>query len=150
MFVPIAGPEFQEKHSWGQRGGAGPGRAGSGPGRGGAGRGGAGRAGAEQGPAKKGEAGRAYYGPGGNEPASCSALARPRGSSGGSSRAGRTLGTMTQTPAFDKPKVSAGRGSGSGFWLLVWLEGLGASTERDQRALRVLSSLSAGPRPPLG
>lgn len=27
---------------------------------------------------------------------------------------GRTLGTMTQTPAFDKPKVSAGGGSGSG------------------------------------
>lgn len=41
---------------------------------------------------------------------------------------GRTLGTMAQTPAFDKPKVSAGGGSGSGVRLLVWLDGLGAST----------------------
>ena len=40
----------------------------------------------------------------------------------------RTLGTMAQTPAFNKPKVSAGGGSGSGVRFLVWLEGLGVST----------------------
>lgn len=55
MFVPDAGPEFQETGRWGQRGGV------SGEGRG--------RGGAEPGPAKKSVAGRAYFGPGRNESA---------------------------------------------------------------------------------
>lgn len=68
---------------------------------------------------------------------------------------GRTLGTMTQTPAFDKPKVSAGAGGGSGsgcrFRLLVWPEGSGASTPRMQmETLQAPSPLSSDPLLPLG
>lgn len=101
------------------RGGAGAparGRGGAGPGRWGRGRAplrGAWRAAVTEGPRRSGSA---------IDPAGTTHLP-----SAERAALGRTLGTMAQTPAFDKPKVSAGGGSGSGVRLLVWLEGLRAS-----------------------
>ena len=130
MFVPAARKEFQEKSSWGPRSGAGPGadrgrgleRSGNGAGAG------AGRGRGRTGPGKKGVAGHGYCGaPGRNRLASYSAVDHLHSAEGAAP--GHTLGTMAQTPAFNKPKVSAGRGLGrdswSGFWLLVRLEGFG-------------------------
>lgn len=58
---------------------------------------------------------------------------------------------MSQTPAFDKPKVSASWGSGSRFQLPVWLVGVGASSLRERTGpLKALPPLSAGPCSPVG
>ena len=122
-FVYPARQEFQEMHSApvdgeGRGGGSGKGAGeGAGPGRRGRGRAplrGAWRAAVTAGPRRSGPA----TDPSGTTDLLSAERAAPE----------RTLGTMAQTPAFNKPKVSAGGGSGSGVRLLVWLESLGAST----------------------
>lgn len=147
MFVPDAEREFQEIRSRARRGGTGAlcpgarcrGRAPAGRRRG---RGGAGRV-------KRSVAGRSACEPPGKRTRRGAHGAHPPSAEGAAP--GRTLGTMTQTPAFDKPKVSARGGSGSGSRVLVAPEGLGASTPRMRiEPLQAPSPLSSDPLLPLG
>lgn len=126
---PTAGSEFLKTRSWGlgERGGDSDEGAGTGSAGGGAW---AGLGGAKSGSVKKSVAGRSYFGPCGKR-TRCRP-SRDHGLSAKGAAPGRTLGTMTQTPAFDKPKVSASWGSGSRFQLPVWLVGVGASSLRER------------------